>query len=326
MIHAYVPRNSAVDRFELQSGQLVPEGTVWLDLYAPSDEERRLIDHALHLELPTREEMLEIEPSSRLYVDGDATYMTSTIITHADAPNPSSDVVTFIVTRHQLVTLRYEDPKPIRSFAAKLVKQPGMCATAEDALLGIIDAFIDRIADILEKIALDLDALSQSIFREVPAGDGRPSQLDLKAALRTLGRNEDLASTARDSLLSMSRMLRFLAQSFEGSARKDQKARVRTMLADLGWLSQHSGFEAQKVQFLLDATLGLINIEQNAIIKIFSVAAVVFLPPTLVASIYGMNFEWMPELQWPHGYPFALGLMVSSAILPYLFFKRRGWL
>jgi magnesium transporter len=326
MIHAYVPREGAVDRVELQPGQQIPDGAVWLDLFAPSDDERRLVDRALFLELPTREEMLEIEPSSRLYVDGAAVYMTSTIITHADAPNPSSDVVTFVLTRHQLVTLRFEDPKPLRNFAAKLVKQPGLCATAEDALLGIIDAFIDRIADILEKVALDLDGLSQAIFREGPAGDGRPSPLDLKAALRTLGRNEDLASTSRDSLLSMSRMLRFLSQTLEASARKDQKARLRTMFADLEWLSQHSGFEANKVQFLLDATLGLINIEQNAIIKIFSVAAVVFLPPTLVASIYGMNFDLMPELKWAHGYPFALGLMVVSAVLPYLFFKRKGWL
>lgn len=326
MIHVYVPRESAVDRLELQPGQQVPDGAVWLDVFAPGDDERRLVETALTLELPTREEMLEIEPSSRLYLDGEASYMTATIITHADAPNPSSDVVTFILARHRLVTLRYEDPTPIRSFAARLVKQPGMCATAEDALLGLIDTFIDRIADILEKVAVDLDRLSQAIFREAPSDDGRPSRLDLKAALRTLGRNEDLASTSRDSLLSMSRMLRFLSQTLEASARKDQKQRLRTMFADLEWLSQHSGFEANKVQFLLDATLGLINIEQNAIIKIFSVAAVVFLPPTLVASIYGMNFQLMPELRWAHGYPFALGLMVVSAVLPYLFFKRRGWL
>lgn len=326
MIHAYVPRESAVDRLELQPGQQVPDGAVWIDVFAPSDDERRLVETALTLELPTREEMLEIEPSSRLYVDGEAAYLTATIITHADAPNPSSDVVTFILARRRLVTLRYEDPTPIRSFAARLVKQPGMCASPEDALLGLIDTFIDRIADILEKVAVDLDGLSQAIFREAPASDGRPSRLDLTAALRTLGRNEDLASTSRDSLLSLSRMLRFLSQTLEPTARKDQRQRLRTMFADLDSLSQHSGFEANKVQFLLDATLGLINIEQNAIIKIFSVAAVVFLPPTLVASVYGMNFQLMPELTWAHGYPFALGLMVVSAVLPYLFFKRKGWL
>ena len=326
MIYAYVPRESAVDRLELQAGQQVPQGTVWLDLFAPTDEERTAIDKELGVELPNRSEMLEIEPSSRLYVDGDATYMTATVITHAEAANPSSDVVTFVLTRNRVITLRYEDPKPLKNFAGKLIKQPAMCATAEDALLHMIDAFIDRIADILEKVAVDLDATSQTIFREAPVKEGRPSQLDMRAVLRTLGRNEDLASTARDSLLSMSRMLRFLAQTFEATARKDQKGHIRTMLADLEWLSQHSGFEANKVQFLLDATLGLINIEQNGIIKIFSVAAVVFLPPTLVASVYGMNFQWMPELTWKHGYPIAIALMIASAILPYVFFKKKGWL
>jgi magnesium transporter len=325
MIHAYVPRDAAVERIELQPGQVVPEGAVWIDLVAPSDDERRLVEQALSLELPSREDMLEIEPSSRLYLDGEAVYMTATVITHADAQNPSSDVITFILTRRRLVTLRYEDPTPIRTFAARLVKQPGMCATAEDALLRMIDTFIDRIADIIEKVGADLDKVSQSIFREALM-DGKSTRLDLRAALRALGRNEDLASTSRESLLSLSRLLRFLSQSFETSAREDQKVRLTTMFADLDSLSQQASFEANKVEFLLEATLGLINIEQNAIIKIVSVAAVVFLPPTLVASIYGMNFDVMPELKWVHGYPFALILMVVSAVLPYFFFKRKGWL
>jgi magnesium transporter len=252
--------------------------------------------------------------------------MTATVITHADRPNPSSDVITFIITRGRLVTLRYEDPRPVRTFAAKVLKQPALCSRPEDALLGLVDVFIDRIADILEKVGLDLDSLSQGIFRDAPAGDGRRSHLDLKAVLRSLGRNEDLASTARESLLSLSRLLRFLSQALVIESAKERKARLRTMFADLESLSQHASFEAGKVQFLLEATLGLINIEQNAIIKIFSVAAVVFLPPTLVASIYGMNFDWMPELRWGHGYPLALFLMLASAILPYLFFKRKGWL
>jgi magnesium transporter len=325
MIQAYVPRSTGVERTELAPGQPVPPEAVWLDLVAPGDEERRVVEQALGLELPTREEMLEIEPSSRLYLDGEAAYMTATVITHADAPNPSSDVITFILLPRRLVTLRYENPTPMRTFAARLVKQPGMCATAEDALLGMIDSFIDRIADIIEKIGLDLDHVSQGIFREERMPRQR-TELDLKAALRALGRNEDLAATSRESLLSLGRLLRFVSQIVEVSARKDLRARLKTMYADIESLSQQSSFEANKVQFLLDATLGLINIEQNAIIKIVSVAAVVFLPPTLVASVYGMNFQVMPELGWAHGYPFALVLMVVSAVLPYFFFKRKGWL
>ena len=325
MIHAYLPRAAAVDRMEVQPGQLVPDGAVWIDLHSPTDDERRQVEKQLFVELPSREDMLEIEPSSRLYLDGDATYMTATVITHADAANPSSDVITFILTRKAFVTLRYVDPRPVRSFAMRLVKQPGACASPEDAFLGLVETFIDRIADILEKVALDLDQLSQKIFHEDPQRIG-PSQLDLRGALRALGRNDDLASTARESLLSLSRILRYSLQTIDLNGRKELKNRLKEMQADLAWLSEHASFEANKVVFLLDATLGMINIEQNATIKIFSVAAVVFLPPTLVASVYGMNFKIMPELEWVHGYPFALGLMVMSAVLPYLFFKRKGWL
>ena len=325
MIHAYVPRTSSVERLELASGQAVPEGTVWLDLVEPTPEERALVDGALGVELPTREEMVEIEPSSRLYTDAGAIFMTATIVTHADRPNPTSDVMTFVLARGLLATLRYVHPKPVATFAARLVRQPGLCASSEDAFLGLMESFVDRIADILERVGLDLDHLSQEIFRDPAAHDGGEKQ-DLRAALRTLGRNDDLTSTAAESLLSMSRLLRFFHQATEATARKDRRARIKEMQNDLLWLRQHVDSEANKVNFLLDATLGLINIEQNAIIKIFSVAAVVFLPPTLVASIYGMNFRFMPELQSPLGYPVALMLMVVSAAVPYLYFKRKGWL
>jgi len=145
--------------------------------------------------------------------------------------------------------------------------------------------------------------------------------------LRRLGRTEDLTSKVQESLLSIGRVVTFLSQTTgEAKVTKDQRTRVKTLYRDAHSLSEHAGFLAHKSNFLLDATLGLINIEQTAIIKIFSVAAVVFLPPTLVASIYGMNFEWIPELHWRFGYFWGLALMVGSAVLPYWFFKRRGWL
>jgi magnesium transporter len=325
MIYTYVPKAASVDRQEAVLGQPLPDGVVWLDLVEPTEEEVALVESQLEVELPTREEMAEIEPSSRLYTDRGAVFMTATIITHADRPNPTSDVMTFILARGVLLTLRYVHPKPVATFAARLVRQPSLCASADDAFLGLLESFVDRIADILERVGFDLDQLSQEIFRDPSADDGGEKQ-DLRAALRTLGRNDDLTSTAAESLLSLSRLLRFFHQANEASARKDRKARIKEMQNDLLWLRQHVDSEASKVNFLLDATLGLINIEQNAIIKIFSVAAVVFLPPTLVASIYGMNFRFMPELGSPFGYPLALGLMVVSAIVPYLYFKRKGWL
>jgi magnesium transporter len=208
----------------------------------------------------------------------------------------------------------------------RLVKQAATCASGEEGLIGLLETIVDRIADILEKVSVDLDATARQIFAERTGGGERK---DLQAVLKSLARNEDLTSTARDSLLGLMRVARFFATAGEGPSKKetkDQRQRLKTLARDIAILNEHVSFELTKINFLLDATLGVINIEQNRIIKLFSVAAVVFLPPTLVASVYGMNFEVMPELKWVFGYPFAIGLMILSAILPYLYFKRRGWL
>ena len=322
MITVYLPRESTIERVEVAAGQPVPTDAVWIDLLSPSADEKDRVNRALGMELPTREEQMEIEPSSRLYQEGDHVYMTATVFTQADTPNPSSDVITFVLTRRQLVTLRSVDPRPIATFGGKLQRQPALLATGDDALIGLLEAFVDRIADILEKLSIELDALSRQIFGET---DGRPRQ-DLQAILRSLGRTDDLASTARESLHSLARLSSFLGTALQNVTRKDLKQRLKTLGRDIASLGEHAGFEARKVGFLLDATLGMINIAQNGIIKIFSVAAVVFLPPTLVASIYGMNFRHMPELEWIFGYPWAIGLMALSAVLPYLWFKRKGWL
>jgi len=326
MIYAFIPRDAHVERLEVFSGQPLPPTAMWLDLYEPTTDERTRIESDLAIALPTREEMREIEPSSRLYVEGDASYMTATILNRADDPNPSADPITFVLARHTLVTLRYVDPRPVNSFAARIARQPNTCGAAEDALVGLLEAFIDRFADILERVSLDLDQTSRTIFDTKPSRPG--GERDLQAVLKTLARNDDLASTARESLLSLSRVIRFLGTVMEAWPKKDSKElklRLKTGSRDIVSLAEHASFETNKVNFLLNATLGMINIEQNRIIKLFSVAAVVFLPPTLVASLYGMNFKHMPELDWTFGYPLAIGLMILSAVLPYVFFKRKGW-
>jgi magnesium transporter len=205
------------------------------------------------------------------------------------------------------------------------------CSSAEDALLGLIEAFVDRIADILEKAGIDLDSVSRQIFAVGAKTVARQDENDLQTSLKALGRNDDLVSTTRESLLSLSRLLRFFGTMLDASDRLDKKvardikARLKIIARDIASLNEHAAFESHKINFLLDATLGMINIEQNRIIKLFSVAAVVFLPPTLVASVYGMNFHDMPELGWHFGYPWALLLMALSAVLPYVYFKRKGW-
>jgi magnesium transporter len=284
------------------------------------------VETLLGLSLPTREEMQEIEPSSLLYLENGAAYMTATILHHADDPNPRHDPITFVLTRHNLVTLRHVDPRPISTFAQRYARQPGTCTSGEDALVLLIEAFVDRVADILEKVGSDLDRLSHKVFRAGSEATG--DVVDMQQVLRDLSRYDDLCSTSRESLISLGRVVRFFGAILETGTKtrdKEHKATLKSVSRDLGTLAEHAAFESQKVNFLLNGTLGLINIEQNRIIKLFSVAAVVFLPPTLVASIYGMNFDVMPELKWTVGYPMAIALMVLSAVVPYYWFKRKGW-
>jgi magnesium transporter len=330
MITAYVPKNGTIDRVEIGPDQTLPENALWIDLFDPTQAETARVQTALGVALPSRDEMREIEPSSRLYVESDATYMTAQVLSRADEPNPMSEPLTFVLTRRSLVTLRYSDPRPVSSYANRICRQAATCNSAEDALVGLIEAFVDRIADILEKAGTDLDAVSRQIFA-VGQGGKRAGERDMQGVLRTLGRNDDLISTTRESLLSLSRLIRFLGATLDANDKLDKRVakelrlRIKILGRDIGSLNEHASFESHKINFLLDATLGMINIEQNRIIKLFSVAAVVFLPPTLVASIYGMNFDVMPELKWAFGYPWALLLMALSAILPYMYFKRKGW-
>jgi len=327
MITVYSFTDSALKRREFPADGGLPPGTVWIDLMEPSAAEERSVEQALRIDAPTREEMQEIELSSRIYREGDTSYMTATVIYKADTPVPETTVITFIRTPQTLVTLRYAEPQAIRSFLTRAPRQPDLCNSGDAVLLGLIDAIIDRCADIFEGLGRDLDLLSKGIFAAHKRGGDAPDVTDLEDVVRRLGRSEDLTSRGRDSLLSFGRILIFLGQSMtEQKANKDHRQRLKTLMRDVQSLSEHATFLAHKSNFLLDATLGLINIRQTTIIKIFSVAAVVFLPPTLIASIYGMNFQVLPELAWDYGYPFALLLMVISAILPYWFFKRRGWL
>ena len=300
------------------------EALVWIDLLDPSREEKTAIEDRLGLDVPTREEMAEIELSSRLYMQDGVVYMTAVLPARADGDDPVMGPVTFVLAAGRLITVRHHAPRVFDSFPARAERAPAGCDSGEGVLLGLLEEIVDRLADILEASGRDLDALSRSVFR---APDGAGVSRELRATLASIGRAGDLLSKLRDSLASLERLLVFLGQAETPGARsKEARDRVKILYRDVRSIADHAGFLSQKVTLLLEAVVGLVGIEQNGIIKIFSVAAVIFLPPTLVASIYGMNFAHMPELGWPWGYPLALGLMVLSALLPYLFFKRRGWL
>ncbi|MDZ7628504.1 MAG: magnesium/cobalt transporter CorA [Parvularculaceae bacterium] len=306
---------------------------IWIDVLRPSPDAEQLIERALTIEVPTQEEMREIEVSSRLYMDGDGAFMTAMVLSRTDGDDVVNSPITFILAGARLITVRYEEPRVFNSFADRAQRTAIGCADAEGVLMGLLEAIIDRLADVLERLALEIDALSREIFSPAKPGRGkkrnrRPRSSDeYQRILEAIGRKYNLASNIRDSLVTFERLGSFfmnVAQQRKSS--RELSARIKSFSRDTGALSEHVDSISQKITFLLDATLGMVNIEQNTIIKIFSVAATIFLPPTLIASIYGMNFDFMPELAWPFGYPFAICLMIVSAILPYLFFKQKGWL
>jgi magnesium transporter len=313
-----VPRDGAHD---------VGGATTWIDLLNPTREEDTLVEQALGVAVPTREEMSEIEASSRLYQEGGAHYMTAVVLSQAATPGdpPAATPITFILAGDRLVTVRYAEPRGIAIFLSRMQKGDAACTSGAAVLVGLLEAIIDREADRVEHLQTEVDKLSQSIFGVRGGERTRARRFDV--SIRAIGREGDLTSKSRESLLTLGRLLTYLAHVM--SERGDDKAlraRVKTAQRDVASLADHIGYLSTKTTFLLDATLGMINNEQNSIIKIFSVLAVALMPPTLVGTIYGMNFKHMPELDWVFGYPMALALMVLSAVVPWIYFKRKGWL
>jgi magnesium transporter len=304
-------------------------GAVWLDLFNPTPEEDAFVERALGISLPSREEMQEIEMSARLYNEGGAEFMTITAIAMLDSDEPVTTPITFVLKGANLATIRFAEPKAFPTVVARAQRPNAVaCSTGELVMLSLIEALIDRMADTLERVAADIEVISRSVFRH-KSRNGRPTKSrDLAATIEQIGSNGDLLTKLRESLVSLNRLLSYHSAGGADDKRalKEVRARIKSLHRDAVALSDQSNFLSNKTNFLLDATLGLINLEQNQIIKIFSIVAVVLMPPTLVASIYGMNFAHMPELNWTLGYPAALLLMAVAAVVPLLWFKREGWL
>jgi magnesium transporter len=324
MIRVYRRTDGTWRSEDWEAGGSLPQ-PAWVDLVVPTPEEIAAVQRQLAIEIPTRAEMQEIEASSRLYQENSTYFMTATIVTGADLANMESSAVTFILSHDHLVTVRYVTPRSFDTFAARIQKPGAMPADPTELLIALLEAMIDRVADILEVHSAEVDRISRMIFA---AQTGKRRQrVDLQRTIRVIGNEGNHFSALRESIVSISRMVLYFNQAVAQHAKAGQLRETLTEISrDLASLADHASFMANKITFLLDATLGMISIQQNQIIKLFSVAAVVFLPPTLIASIYGMNFRNLPELSWELGYPMALGLMVVSAVLPFLYFKRKGWL
>lgn len=301
----------------------LPGDVVWIDLVEPTPQEDSYVEGLVGIQVPTRDDLKDIEPSSRLYIEKDSVFMTASLVWRADGNDPQLTDVAFILSGNRLITVRYAEPKSFQLFIAALGRVPEEARDGVTLLGRLLETIADRTAEILEHTVDRVDTLSTHIFRD---RDRRRPPKFLEGKLADIAEQHRLIGKVRDSLGSLSRLLTFLMNVPMVNRDEADGSLCRTVAHDVETLSEHAAFVAGNIAFLLDASLGLINVEQNTIIKIFSIASVVFLPPTLVASIYGMNFHFMPELDWQLGYPFAIVAMILSAIIPFFIFRWKGWL
>src|SRR4051794_10875119 len=273
MLSVYVPRGTSLDRVPVTSDTDLPESAVWFDLINPNQQEDKIVERRVGIAVPTREEMQEIEVTSRLYVENGARYMTATLMCQSDTATPKTTPVTFILSGHRLITVRYDEPRPFMIVGSKLARTCSPAVNGESVLMDLLDAVIDRTADILERVGSEVDQVSHDIFE--PEGGRDDKSRSYNEILKAIGRKGDLASKVRESLVSIGRLLLYLANEADTMRwAKDQRAVLKGMQRDVASLSDHATYLTNKIQFLLDAVLGMVSIDQNNIIKIFSVAAV----------------------------------------------------
>jgi len=301
----------------------IPADASWIDLRAPSQDEEKAAEAFMRTELPTREEASEIEFSSRFYRENGAVIMTISAVSGVAGGKPFLAPVTFVVTGQHLATLRYDELRAFKYFLTREGRPGGGCNDLPSILLGLLEAVIDRTADLIEELGGDVDRLNGEVFhRQVVSKRERR----LEAIIGDIGKRHDLASKIRESLASLERCVHFAGLAVPVLAQRQQANRLKVALRDIRSLEDHVAYLSVKIGFLLDATLGLISVEQNSVIRVLTIAATVLFPPTFIATVYGMNFAIMPELHWAWGYPLSLLLMIASAILPYLYFKKKGWI
>jgi len=303
----------------------LPEGLFWMDMIAPTLEEHLAVEKRLAIDIPSKTEVWKNNVLNRLYVEEDVAYMTASLISKADSPYPKTSAVIFTLGKKFMLTVHDIAPTSFKNFSARLLRPHEKFHTSAHLLTGLFEEIINRVAFNSELVVSSLDEVSHDVFG-VNVLDKRVKKSSdfLKSAIKKLGAAADLNSQISDSLHSINRLLVFLKQV--ASTEATTAAAIELAISDTQALKAQCAFLSDKITFLLDATLGLINVEQNVIIKIFSVVAVFFLPPTMVSSIYGMNFQHMPELSWIGGYPMALGIMALCAVIPYIYFRKKGWL
>lgn len=326
MLTAYALDKTGPVPVALGTEATLPNDAVWVDLLSPSREEDAAAEAALGISLPTFEEAKEIEFSSRFYEENGAIFMTASLLSGVEDGNPLLSPITFALKGNRIATIRYQDPRSFRQFIVRSMRVEGACTDATGVLLGLLEAFIDRLADTVEKTGAEVDRLNHAIFMHGRDRNERRGERHLERVIEEIGVQGDMVAKARESLASLQRLLQYADSVSKALEVGKQKGRIKLMARDARSLTDQLDFLSGKIIFLLDGALGLVTVQQNEVIRILTVAAMFFFPPTLIGTVYGMNFEFMPELHWTLGYPLVIVAMILSALLPYLFFKRRGWL
>ncbi len=315
--------------FSLAHGRLVQEEIesldalahvqpVWVDLDAPTPEEKGWIAKHFGVTIPDDAVDDDLEESARFYEEDNGELHIRSDFLIDDDENPRNVRVAFILFRNVLFSIHDEELPVFRLLRLRARRIPALIEDAKDVLLKLYDADAEYSADSLEGIYDALELVSQRVLKQ------DVNDVAAAEALSAIAKEEDLNGRIRRNVMDTRRAISFMMRSRLLNAEQFEEA--RQIMRDIDSLDSHTTFLFDKINFLMNATVGFININQNQIIKLFSVASVGLLPPTLIASIYGMNFEVMPELRWPYGYPFAIGLMVASVVVPFMYFRRKGWL
>ncbi len=310
-------------------GGSIPPDVVWIDLKDETEEEAAFIEHATGLRLPSRHRLAEVETSSRLSMEGASLVMSAPVLFREDGGVVTTPVG-FLLNSHVLVTIRSSELRAFGDFVARIrAHDVEPLKSGADAFVGLLEEIVDRMADGMEAVGADLDRVSKEIFRQTSlSAHGKPNRVEakLRDTLRIIGQSGDTTGNVRDSLLGMTRMVAYVAVNTEKWLSPAAHARLNTIRQDIASLNDYENHLTDKVQFLLDSTLGFINIEQNRTFKLLTIASVIGIPPTFVVGLYGMNFKNMPEYDWAWGYQWGLLLVVLSIVVPVLWLRRQGWM
>lgn len=319
MLHAYAPHLGGLA--PIPYGEDISHGR-WIDLYQPLDHQVRLM-RSFGIDVPTLEDMEEIEISNRLYRDGKTAYMTAVLPGELPDGKPVSMPVTFVLSPERLVTVRHHAPRPFTTFPTRADRSASGVGSADHIFLALMEEIVARLADLLEGVGKVLDNTAAHVFE----GGGATRDAVLRVALMKVGRQSEVMARVRLGLLSAERVLSFYTTTIEDREDANRlRALAKSVNRDVQALEVHADFLGARLGMTVDATLGLINLQQNNTVRVLSVVAALFLPPTMIASIYGMNFDHMPELHWRLGYPLAVGAMFLSAVLIYLLARLKKWL